>query len=194
MNQNQTESKPPSGEQPADEGLDGTTCSLLLSHADTKRVLNAVHERAWELLNMWQSACHASYRKPDGTQPTKAELDMLYEGQKAHFALQGRIQEVLKANAEVRGTRHTMTHDFNQDVMAGSLHPIVRCIDDTLTVLGSRLEAKQPMYHPDAEWNALMQTCESLRSAKSDIVRYVAPNVQGGARADNATSPHDQHL
>jgi len=28
MNQNQTESKPPSVEKPADEGLDETTCSL----------------------------------------------------------------------------------------------------------------------------------------------------------------------
>ena len=99
QNQNDTP-KPDTAEQPANEGLDETPCSLLLSRSDTKRVLNAVHERAWKLLNVWQSACYASYRKPDGTQPTKAELDMLYEGQKAHFALQGKIQEVLKANAE----------------------------------------------------------------------------------------------
>lgn len=53
---------------------------------------------------------------------------------------------------------------------------IVRCIDDTLDVLVARLEAKQPMYLPDAEWNAIMQTCESLRAAKRDIARYIAPN------------------
>jgi hypothetical protein len=55
---------------------------------------------------------------------------------------------------------------------------IVRCIDDTLAVLVARLGAKQPMYHPDGEWNALMQTCEALRAAKQDIARYVAPNYK----------------
>ena len=33
MNQNQTESKPPTPEQPTDEGLDGTPCSALLDAA-----------------------------------------------------------------------------------------------------------------------------------------------------------------
>jgi hypothetical protein len=31
-----------------------------------------------------------------------------------------------------------------------------------------------PIYDPDAEWNALMQTSEALRAAKRDIARYVA--------------------
>lgn len=55
---------------------------------------------------------------------------------------------------------------------------IVRCIDDTLAVIVARMEAKQPMHHPDAEWNALMQSCESLRAAKQEIVRYVAPDAE----------------
>jgi hypothetical protein len=46
-------------------------------------------------------------------------------------------------------------------------------IDETLAVLVARLEAKQPMYHADGEWDAIMKTCESLRAAKRDIARYV---------------------
>ena len=46
---------------------------------------------------------------------------------------------------------------------------IISCIDDTLAVLVARLKAKQPMYQPDAEWNALMKTCESLRAMKQGI-------------------------
>jgi len=80
--------------------LNAAACSLDLSTADMKRVLNAVHERAHRLLRVWTSAMHQSYRKPDGTRPTKEEMDMLYEGQKAHFDLQERIREFLKANSK----------------------------------------------------------------------------------------------
>jgi hypothetical protein len=83
----------------ADSDCPEATCSLELSPSDMKRVLNAVHERASGLLNVWTAAMHQSYRKPNGERPTKEELDMLYEGQKAHFALQERIREVLQANA-----------------------------------------------------------------------------------------------
>ena len=76
------------------------TCSLDLSRDDMKRVLNAVHERAWRLLDLWTASNYAGFRKPTGELPTKEERDQLYEGQKAHFDLQERIRAILKANAE----------------------------------------------------------------------------------------------
>lgn len=66
---------------------------------------------------------------------------------------------------------------------------LVRCIDDTLAVLVARLKAKQPMYLPDAEWNAIMQTCASLRAAKRDIARYIAPNEKVSASGDKNQKP-----
>lgn len=101
-----------------------------------------------------------------------------------------------KVSDERRQKPHNEAKDFmnNKNVVtekrsAGSPHPIVRCIDDTIAVLVSRLEAKQPMYNPDAEWNAIMQTCEALRAAKRDIERYVSPNDPSSATA--ATKPPD---
>jgi len=70
---------------------------------------------------------------------------------------------------------------------AGRNSEVVGCIDETIAVLVARMEAKQPMYHPDAEWNALMQTCEALRAAKRDIVRYIAPNDQANLPAPAET-------
>ena len=91
----------------AGSGCPATTCSLDLSRDDMKRVLNAVHERASRLIDLWTAANHTGFRKPNGELPTKEERDQLYEGQKAHFDLQERIRAILKANASVEAAPNT---------------------------------------------------------------------------------------
>lgn len=46
----------------------------------------------------------------------------------------------------------------------------IACIDDVVTTLVDRLNAKQPMYRPDAEWTALQNTCEALHEAKRQLI------------------------
>ena len=60
MNQNQTESKPPSVEEPADEGLDATTCSAFF----IRRAMPPTYTR-------WTSGRHGSgVRENAGTAAT----------------------------------------------------------------------------------------------------------------------------
>ena len=78
MNQNQTESKPPSVEESADKGLDGTPCCVSLSVSERQQLAEILDRRSNEIASFKRDLEHKLARTIDEF-PGSVELAMTRE-------------------------------------------------------------------------------------------------------------------
>ncbi len=66
-----------------------------------------------------------------------------------------------------------------------ALDAVVRAFDEGEAALVARLKAKQPIYAPDAEWNALQGAVSAIQLARTTYNRFCS-NAEVSRRAENA--------